>query len=159
VDIQHAAARLNLAHTFGEEPHYLDPQDEQVAAEWCEAAMTACHAAAAAIPASDWVARRTAMLEEFLAQSQLRYGAVYLMQKAYGVSDPFGALPLSNLPENMQPHYRAALQRAADGAETGSAASICDDAGYTGDDSDTDSGNDSDADSDADSGNDEQDEN
>jgi hypothetical protein len=99
----------------------------------------------AAVPPSDLRARMTARFEAVTAQGQLDYGATYLRQLAYGFADPLAELPLSNLPENMQPHYRAALRRAATASG---------EQGSTEGDSDSDSSNDSDNDSSTDSGND-----
>jgi hypothetical protein len=113
---------------------------ERIAAARFETSMTAIYAAAAAVP-EDCVERRKILLEAMLAQSQLGYAAVYVKQLRLGVEEPFTELPLSTLSEKMQPHYRAALQRAVGGAGSGAAASDAD-AGYTGDGSGTDTSDD-----------------
>jgi hypothetical protein len=105
--------------------------------------VTAIYAAAAAVPV-DCVARRKILLEAMLAQGQLGYAAVYVEQLSYGAEEPFIELPLSTLPEEMQSHYRAALQRAAAGGASSGAAVSDADAGYTGNDPNTDSSDDDD---------------
>jgi hypothetical protein len=146
-----AAVRQFLAHLYGgDELDYHDPELEQAAAGRPEAYKAARQAAIAAVPPSDAVGKRLAAVEELTAQSQLVYGRTYLKQIEYGLSDPLTELPLSNLPEDMQAHYRAALQSAAAGG-----------AGNTEGDSGTDSSEDDSSEDDScnDSGNDENDEN
>jgi hypothetical protein len=161
--MHHAAGRQTLALAFGgDEQDYADPELDQATTKVCESTMAAVNAAAAAVPASDWVARRTAMTEELIAQFQLDYGARYLRlkQDGYGQSNPSAELPLCNLPDHMQPFFRAALKRAAAAGDSASGehGSSGADAGYTGDDSDTDSCDDSNSDSGTDD-NDDRDEN
>jgi hypothetical protein len=135
---------------------------ERIAAARFETSRTAIYAAAAAVP-EDCVERRKILLEAMLAQSQLGFAAVYVKQLRLGVEEPFTELPLSTLSEKMQPHYRAALQRAAGDAGSGSAAVSDADAGYTGDDSGSDASDDDASDDDlgrdANDENDEKDEN
>eukprot|EP00953_Heterococcus_sp_UTEX-ZZ885_P027517 14752-Heterococcus_DN1.PRE.2 len=117
VELHRAAAR----NFFGDALPYADPEMERVAAARFETSVAAIYAAAAAVP-EDCVERRKILLEAMLAQSQLGYAAVYVKQLRLGLEEPFTELPLSTLPEKMQPHYRAALQRAT-GDDSGSDAS------------------------------------
>jgi hypothetical protein len=153
--MHHGAGHQTLALAFDcDEQCFADPERDQAAAEQIETIMVKIKAAAAAVPASDWKARRHTQLVELTAQIQLKYGASYLRLRACGSSNPFAKLPLTNLPENMQPVYKEALQRAAGAGSAADSASGVD-AGYTGDDSDTDT-SDNDA-SDNNSGNDDND--